>query len=314
MMLLLRIAFWVLLAMDVAALGLLFVLGLAAAASSHTSWVSVAGVMLLLPGALLLGAAAVFVMATAPWLRVVAFLVVAAPLLLLVGGRGFAEMWLNQYRTADGGVAMFKAGAMREIEAAIARDDAGAVAAAARGANLKQLGRDGSNVLVVALRQMEKTGGSVGVLRALLAAGADPNAGEALPLAIAIYASAKVGVEPVRLLLEAGADPNKQDQFGHAAYFAATGKFVDVSVMRMLLDRGADLRVKSNTGATALTQAMATQNWPVMLLLLQKGAEWRTVRTPMGLDVRSAVEGEARVRPEQVGLAEVLRFFQDAGQ
>lgn len=310
----LRVIFWLCVAIDVLALGLLFVLGLAAAGPSHTNPLSGAVFMLPIPALVLAGAAYIFVRGKQVWQRGLGFLIAAAPLLLVGSARPMAEMWLNQYRTPNGGVAMFKQGAMREIEEAIARNDAAAVASVAKKANLNQAGRDGSNVLVVALRQLDKAPGSPDVLRALLQAGANPNKGEELPLAIAIYASARTGPEPVKMLLDAGADPNLQDPFGRAAYFAATGKSVDPEVMQMLLARGADLRVKSKTGANVLSQALATQNWRVLLLLLQRGADWRSVRTPMGLDFRNAVEGEARMRPDQPGLAEVLQFLKDAGQ
>lgn len=162
---LVRVLFWVLAAADVAATGLLLVLGLAAAGASHDSPLSVA--LFLLPVPLLAVAAAVwlFVRGKRLWQRALGFAIVAAPVLFVLGARPAAEVWLNQYRTADGGVAMFKAGAMREVEEAIARNDPAAVAAAAKRANLREAGRDGSNVLVVALRQMEKNGGSVDVLR-----------------------------------------------------------------------------------------------------------------------------------------------------
>jgi hypothetical protein len=232
--------------------------------------------------------------------------------LFVVSAGPLARWEMNQYRTPDGGFAMFRPGAMREIEDAIAHDDAPAVAAAARKTNLNQADRTGSSLLLIAIRRLQEKPGPPDVLRALLKAGANPNQGKELPLAAAIYLSAKMGSEPVKLLLDAGANPNARDQFGSAAYFAATGKSVDPGVMQLLLERGADLQLKSNSGATALSQALATQNWKVTLLLLQRGADWRSVRTPMGLDFRNAVESNARTYGDQPGLAEVLQFFKEA--
>lgn len=306
---LLRLIFWILIAIDVAAIGLLVTLGLAAAGSGHTGPFSAVAFLVLWPALLLSAAILLFLLGRTPLLRGVGVLIAASPLLFVVTARPIAELWINQYRTPGGQVAMFKRGPMRDIEDAIARNDAASVDEAARRTNINQTGRDGSSVLVVALRQLENNPGSPDVLRALLQAGANPNQGAELPLSVAIYASPKTGPEPVRMLLDAGANPNQQDQFGRAAYFAATGKYVDPAVMQLLLERGADLRAKSRSGDTALSQALATQNWKVTLLLLQRGADWKTVRTPMGLDFRNAVESNARVYGDQPGLAEVLEFL-----
>jgi hypothetical protein len=307
----LRVVFWLIVAIDLAAIGLFFVLGLAAAGPSHTSPVSVAIFMLPIPLLLLMGAVLLYLKAQRVWVRGLAFLMVAAPLLFVASAGPLAQWQLSRYRTPDGAFAMFRTGAMREIEEAIARDDAAAVKAAARNTNVNQSARDGSSVLLIAVRRLQQNPGPPDVLRALLEAGANPNQGGELPLAAAIYASSKSGPEPVKLLLDAGADPNARDPFGNAAYFAATAKSVDPALMQLLLDRGADLRVKSNSGGTVLSQALATQNWNVMLLLLRRGADWRSVRTPMGLDFPSALESNARTFGDQQGLAEVLQFVKN---
>jgi hypothetical protein len=309
---LVRVLFWLFVAIDVAALGLFFVLGLAAAGPSHTSPVSVAIFMLPIPGLLLAGAVLLHFKARRRWVRGLAFLMVAAPLLFVVSEGRVANWQLSRYRTPDGNYAMFRPGAMREVEEAIARNDAAAVSAAASRTDVNQAARTGSSVLLIAIRRLQETPGPPDVLRALLQAGANPNQGGELPLAAAIYLSTQMGPEPLTLLLDAGANPNARDQFGNAAYFAATGKSVDPAVMLLLLDRGADLRIKSNSGATALSQALATQNWKITLLLLQRGADWRNLRTPMGLDFRNAVESNARSFGDQPGLSDVLQFLKDA--
>ena len=93
---LLKVLFWLFVALDVAALGFLFVLGLAAAGPSKTSPLAVVFAMLVVPGSLLLGAVWLFVKAQSPGLRLVAVLLVAAPAIVLAIGRIAGEIWVQQ--------------------------------------------------------------------------------------------------------------------------------------------------------------------------------------------------------------------------
>ncbi len=305
---LIQIIFWLLIAIDLLAVGLFFVLGLAAAGPSHTSSLSVAAVMLLIPGALLLAAIVVFLAAKSPLLRGAAFLLAASPLLFLVYSQISATTQINSYKNADGTFSYFKPGPMRDVEAAIARNDAAAIPAAAKSADLNEVARDGSTVLIVALEQLKKSPGSPDVLRALLRAGASPNpATGRRPLSTAILLSPELGPDPVKALLDAGANPNQLDDFRHPVHFAATGPRVPVEVLRLVLDRGADLKLQDPSGVTALLRAAVDRNWKAVLLLLERGADPSVGRTPMGLDFRSYVESAARDNPSDPAPAEVLR-------
>jgi hypothetical protein len=306
----LKIVFWLLIAIDVAAVGLFLLLGLAGAGPSHTSALSVLAFFLIVPGLLLAASVFLFLMAKSPWLRGGAFLLAAAPLLFVVLGRTAAEGEMRQYQSEDGGFSMYRSGPMRDVEAAVHRNDAVAVKAAlAQGADVNQKARDGSSVLVLALRDLQKHPGPPDVLRALLQAGAKP---DPAATTLAISTTRERGQEPLRLLLDAGADGNALDSFGNPAYFMATGARIDPAVLQLLIDRGADLTLKSKSGSTALAQATLTQNWKAALLLLEKGADWKNVRTPMGQDFKTKVEADAHVYGDQPGLAEVLRFLKDA--
>jgi len=224
---------------------------------------------------------------------------------------GSVEMQLHQDKS--GNPTRFRGGATQELEAAIVRNDAAAVAAAAGRADLKQKSLDGSGILTFALRELEKHPGPPDVLKALLAAGAKPNDKQLeMPLMVAIQVSSKTGPEPVKVLLDAGADPNLRGSFGDPNWFMATAGSVDIEILRMLLDRGADISVMKPDHTNALSQAAASQNWPAALLLLQRGIEWKKLRTPMGLDFRSHLESNLRTYGDKGGLAEVLAFIQKA--
>ncbi len=302
---LIKVLFWILVAVDLGAMGLFLVLGLAAAGPSHTNPLAVVWWMAILPGMVLGLAILLFVFGNSWMPRGPAFLLVAAPLLILVVWDTTATMKLNTFKNKGGAITNFAGGAMQELEKAIIRNDAGAVATLAKGADLNQSAISGSGVLVVALRQLEKTGGPPDVLRALLAAGANPNsqAGE-LPLAVAIQVSRKAGVEPVKLLLAAKANPNARGQFGEPTFFGAAGGGVDPTVLPLLLDGGADLSARSSGGNDLLLTTAQTQNWAAALVLLQRG-----VMSKEAASFRAKVESATRASYKQPGLDELVAFL-----
>lgn len=310
-----KLLFWLLMAVNVAVLGLFFVLGLAAAPSSRTSPLAVAAFMLVVPGVLLAGTAALFMFAKSPLGRGLALVLAACPLLLAVGAGIWGRLDLMSYLepSAPGGYAHHRAGPLRELEAAVLRRDEAAVAALARQVGKAQLstpGRDSSTLLVLALRSLSEQPAKPEVLRALLQAGADPNAGTyELPLTWAILISPKTGPEPVQLLLQAGANPNRSQGGAEPAYFSATAKNVDLAVLRMLLEHGADLTARTSDGGNALTRAASAQNWRAALLLLERGAPWQGTRSPMGLDFRGQVEAHVREHRGDADAQAVLAFL-----
>ena len=97
--------------------------------------------------------------------------------------------------------------------------------------------------------------GSVDVVKALLDAGADPNTPRggmftATPLFFAAAAKEDAGLPIVRLLIEKGADVNHRDNFGDTALFpaAASGS---AGVIEVLLEAGVDPKIANNRGKTA---------------------------------------------------------------
>ena len=263
----LKALFWLFVALDAAVIGLVFVLGLAAAGPSKTQPLAVALVLLVVPGLMLGAAVYLHQRTTSPWLRLLAFALVSAPAAALVIGRLVGEFTARQN---PGGIW-------------------------------------GETKLTRALRELEKDPLQLATVRTLLAEGADPNeAGEEMPLVLAIYAVRDVGQEPVTLLLERGADPNRRDQFGRPCWFAATAGSVDLAVLTLLLDRGADAKALGRDGKSGVWGALACENWPAALLLVQRGSPTDGI-SPMGLPMVEMLEGYVRDGSTRgAGAAEVL--------
>ncbi len=264
---LLKALFWSFVALDAAAIGLWFVLGLAAAGSSRSSPLAVAFALLVLPGTLLAGAVLLHLRAPSPTLRLLALAIVSAPVVMLVAGRVLAEFTA---RPTPGGI-------------------------------------QGETKLTRALRDLEKDPLQLATVRQLLADGADPNeAGEQMPLVLAIYATRHAGMEPLQLLLERGADPNKRGLFGEPCWFSATARSVDLGVLKLLLERGADATARSRDGKGGVWSATACDNWPAALLLVQRGCPTDRL-SPMGLSMEDKLEGYVREGGERgAGAAAVL--------
>ena len=75
----------------------------------------------------------------------------------------------------------------------------------------------------------------------------------------------------VELLLQEGVSPNVQDSRGWTALMGAAWSNTDI--LPQLLEAGADVNARSETGNTALTQAVAVRNIRNVQLLIEAGAE-----------------------------------------
>jgi hypothetical protein len=306
----LKALFWIVVTIDLAVLMLFFLLGLAAAPSSRTSAGAVAAYMLVVPGIVLIGCIVLFVRSTSPVGRVAALLLAASPLLLAAGTRAIAGAKLRTATNAEGQLTYYRAGPLRDIAEAIARNDSATVAALAPGVEINSRGFGGTTLLTLALRRLREPPHDVGVLRALLSAGADPNLdnGET-PLELAIQASRTAGPEPVRMLLEAGADPNAKGQFGTPAFFLGAGRPISREVLDALLEQGANLEARDSNGLTIVFHAATSANWRAVLLLLERGTVWKDLRSSTGQTFREMVESYARVYGDTGGVAEVVEYL-----
>ena len=316
-----RLLYWTLVALDIAGMLFLFVLGLAAAVSARTHPLMVALVMLALPGIPLWLSIWVFLRSTSPWWRAMAFVLVAAPLVIAVSTKAYNDAVFSAHSDEQGNLTFFKRGAQRDLIEAIQRNDDSAVKMLTPRVDVNAAGMQAMTPLVMALRQLRATPDRHEVLKALLAAGADPNQGTAyeLPLEMALQIDDRTGPAPVALLLARGANPNVRNGSGVPIWFGAAGAGSAVETVELMLKHGADIRASGAKGETVLFYAAGASNWHAALYLLEHGADWRQGRSFKGQTYVEMIETLVRERrarddyagrkPADDGLQEVMSFL-----
>lgn len=301
-----RLLFTLFIALDVAALGLWFVLGLAAAKPSHTPLSSLL-LFFLLPAAVLAGIVLLYLRGPWPAARLLAVVLAGLPVLLVLSGAGVSRAVAWWHGESFENWAQPDPVVQKQLDSAIAAGDAAGVA---RIAGDPRASFNQGAALVAALKRLEQHPQDLDLVRALLKAGADANAGGAdmAPLAAAIYVSGKAGLEPVRLLLDAGADPNSSRGM-QPAWFDALPPSVPASVLPELLSRGAKLAAVDMAGNTALYWTVFHRNWSATALLLERGIDWRNARMPGdGIGLRHRLADELRRHPNDAALQKLSRF------
>ena len=308
-----KIAFWGLVALDLLGIGLLFLLGLAAAGSSRTNPLQVALYLLVLPCLALAIAVVIFLRAGSPLGRGIGLLLAASPLLILVSMRGAAEVMMRSTTNEAGEMTFYRSGPMRELAEAIGRNDVATVTALVPQVNVNDAGLMGVTPLLLAARQLRETPEQHDVLRILLQAKADPNKGAQyeLPFQIVIQESGKAGLEPVKMMLDAGANPNAR-AMGDPIWWSAVGKSSNLETLSLLLDRGADIDAVGKSESTVLIDAANVRNWPAVLLLLKRGADWRKGKSVNGMPFKYLVEGASGSQGSDSAYQAVRRFLQQA--
>jgi len=158
-------------------------------------------------------------------------------------------------------------------EAADANDTATVRFLVEKGAAINARNELGDTALVLAASH-----GNVEAIKLLLSKGADVNAVDAPegvhvkngPVALGsftalLYAVVYGGYDAVKLLLDAGAKVNVQEVRGMTPLMLAIGSDrPDPRVVRLLVERGADVNIKSNDGETTADWARKFNNPPIL--------------------------------------------------
>ena len=107
-------------------------------------------------------------------------------------------------------------------------------------------------------------------LRAALNQGADANARDRRGARLLMHAAAFGSLDAMKLLLDAGADVNAKNSFDATALMWGAG---DPAKVRLLVERGAEVSVRSKQGRTPLSLAAThSGNVGAVRLLLEQGA------------------------------------------
>ena len=115
--------------------------------------------------------------------------------------------------------------------------------------------------------------GDLKKVEAFLNEGAKVNAkGQESNRTALMWASLRGHFDVVRLLLEKNADVNARDDNGETALLSASGKG-GIDVVRLLLEKGADVHARDKNGRSALMTPSWLGQTDVVRLLLEKGID-----------------------------------------
>ena len=146
--------------------------------------------------------------------------------------------------------------------------------------------------------------GNLPAVQTALSEGAEVNARDTThggtPL---IWTSYNSHAEVIKLLLEKGAEINAKANNGATALMMAAYQG-HTEIIKLLLEKGADVNAKSKDGITALWQAAQNGHTEVVKLLLEKGAE---------VNAKDTDGGTALMVASESGHTEVVKLLLDKG-
>ncbi len=230
-------------------------------------------------------------------LRVAAFVVLLLPSAPLVySAVAAAAKTVREQRQFDGS-AYFQGPALALAQAMVKHDVELVKQLIPAAGDLNQPRGGGTTLWQFGVLQADNTEESIAMLRALIAAGADPKRDGS---ADTLEHAASTGPRLTRFLLEAGANPNVLDREHRPVWWQTMGQGEDdqsTELLRLMLDHGADLSLREPDGPGPVGRAVGQRYWYDACLLIERGADWRQ-EMPRGGSVSELLEWEILRREE----------------
>ncbi len=242
---------------------------------------------LIIPGAVLGLAILLHVFFTSAVMRGIALLIVISPAIIIVLTKGHDFYDTYQAEQRELGRGYFSGRAMRAMATAVVQGDVPLVEKLAPTVDINTVGDEGVTLLWLAI-EMRAT--PLALVQTLLKLGANPNradrvAGSGSEVGPALVSALRMKDPAVaKALLDAGADPNALDNGGAPMLFAAGGG-MSVESLRLLVDYGAN--VNATWGSTPLSVWFARdRHWDLLAFLIERGVD--VSRTYTKDDLRTA--------------------------
>ena len=206
---------------------------------------------------------------------IVLMIFLAYPLVMLIARP--IVMGYKQYKwdREDAQHGDFRDKTLAAMAAAIRNNDV-ATLTGLLGGKAPPVGKDraGNDLLAYTVALVRQQDRGIDLVRALLDAGADPKTsrnGENVDvLNIASPPMSDSTRELMRVLIERGADPNAVDP--RTGDTPIRDMYEDLGLLKLLVERGADIDRVQSDGVPAVVNYISTQKWDMALYLIEKGA------------------------------------------
>jgi uncharacterized protein len=288
--------FWAVVVLDAALFLILLVLGVSGGGPPDGGREMSLFFFVIVPAIIVGGAVLLFIKAESSLWRGVALVIVAGPGLIIAGTRLRSALIDYQVRQNAAGSGYFSGRDLKRAAAAVVRHAVGALAALDKSVDVNTKGERAMTLMELAVTQVfDTSAGSapLDIVRALLARGADPNAG--LETATKMPDSVVLS-----MLLDAGAKPGYASDHGPVVFQWLN--MMPLANFTALLDHALDVNLNDGSGRRIIIAAAENDRWNFVLLLMDRGADvTRDVRTRARLDelVQSRLESTSD-RPEDM--------------
>ena len=290
--------FWSILAIEIVGFGVMMIL--AARSGGHTPEGPVGGWLVLIPPIIWAILALLFYSTDSPSKQLTYTVLLALPLIQAVVGPIYEKVQDAWWERGRSGADYFS-GAQLKLANVIYDHDVERVKQLIPGAgDLNRPHRKDMTLFDFAISNTDDTDASYEIIRAMLAAGGNPNIPPGRSLTLALYRSPRFA----QLLLDAGADPNALDDAQRPVWWTvlSAASDNDLTKLRLLLDRGADIKKRDREGGP-VAWAAYQKCWRAMWLLMERGADWKNEQefgTPVSRMLTMELEYNRNSIPEEL--------------